>query len=66
MYLVRCARCDRAFWQEDRGAPVPDHARWDRRSDRASEATDRCPGSERPGHWIAEGDGPLTSWPRRP
>lgn len=63
-YLVHCARCDRAFWQAARDAPVPEHSRWDRRATTQHAAESRCDGSVQPGYWIAEGAGPLTGWPR--
>jgi hypothetical protein len=63
-YLVRCLRCDRAFWQAERDAPVPVHTSWDRRRVGSGHSKGRCSGSERPGYWIAEGEGPLTDWPR--
>jgi len=63
-YLVRCARCDRAFWQHERDGPVPAHSRWDRRTagQTGIESTgeeSRCAGGARPGYWIGEGEGPL-------
>jgi hypothetical protein len=63
-YLVRCLRCDRAFWQDDRAGPVPVHAPWDRRRVATGHPEGRCSGGERSGYWIAEGEGPLTDWPR--
>jgi len=58
-YLVRCARCDRAFWQRERQGPVPEHNRWDRTVTGRAGEEGRCKGSARPGHWIGEGEGPL-------
>jgi len=58
-FLVRCARCDRAFWQAARDAPVPVHSRWERRANARSDTGKLCDGAGRPGHWIAEGEGPL-------
>jgi hypothetical protein len=63
-YLVRCTRCDRAFWQPKRDAPVPAHGRWDRQRTAHLESEIRCEGSGKPGHWIGEGEGPITGWPR--
>ena len=64
-YLVRCARCDRAFWQDSRDAPVPEHTRWERRVTAHRDTGRRCDGSMRRGYWIAEGEGPLADWPPR-
>lgn len=59
-YLVRCVSCDRAFWLEQRDAVLPEHSRWERRPHGHHETGHRCDGSERPGYWIGEGEGPLT------
>jgi hypothetical protein len=55
-YLVRCARCDRAFWQDSRDVPVPEHSRWERRVAVHRDTGSRCDGSMQRGYWIAEGD----------
>lgn len=62
LYFVRCASCDRAFWQQDREAPVPVHPYWDRRIAAQPVRAERCDGSERPGYWIGEGQEPLPTW----
>ena len=64
-YLVRCARCDRAFWQDSRDVPVPEHSRWERRVTAHRDTGSRCDGSMRRGYWIAEGEDPLPDWPPR-
>jgi hypothetical protein len=64
-YLVRCGRCDRAFWQDGRDVPVPEHSRWQRRVTAQRDSGSRCDGSMRQGYWIAEGEGPLVGWPPR-
>lgn len=63
-YLVRCARCDRAFWLPERGAALPAHNRWDRRAEDECDEdhcqsldehdTEHCRGSAQPGYWIGE------------
>lgn len=58
VYLVRCARCDRAFWQAERDAAVPEHSRWDRRIVVGADEKSRCEGSAHPGYWIGEGEDP--------
>jgi hypothetical protein len=55
-YLVRCARCDQAFWQDSRDVPVPEHSRWERRVAAHRDTGSRCDGSMRRGYWIAEGE----------
>ena len=62
-YLVRCARCDRAFWQDSREMPVPEHSRWERRVAVHLDTGSHCDGSMRRGYWIAEGEGAPTDWP---
>ena len=64
-YLVRCARCDRAFWQANHDALLPEHTRWERRVTAHRDTGRRCDGSMRRGYWIAEGEGPLANWPAR-
>jgi hypothetical protein len=64
-YLVRCAHCDRAFWQDSRDVPVPEHTRWERRVSAQRLPVLRCDGSKRQGYWIAEGEGLLADWPPR-
>lgn len=61
-YLVRCARCDRAFWLASPDAPAPEHSRWDRRVAAQHESASRCDGSGQPGYWIGEG-ATLRGWP---
>ncbi len=60
-YLIRCPRCDRAFWLAGPVAPIPEHAPWERRATAHHQATGRCDGSARPGYWIGEGEGPRSS-----
>jgi hypothetical protein len=64
-YLVHCSACDRAFWQAEQDAPLPEHSRWERRAVAHHDTRQRCDGSARRGHWIAEGEGPPTGWPPR-
>jgi hypothetical protein len=59
-YLVRCADCDRAFWQDVRDAPVPEHGRWERRAFAHRDMGARCDGSGGEGVWVAEGEGSPT------
>jgi hypothetical protein len=65
-YLVHCAACDRAFWQDEQDAPLPAHSAWERRAATTYETGPYCEGSLRAGEWIAEGDGPLTGRPATP
>ena len=58
-YLVRCADCDRAFWQDARDEPVPEHGRWERRTFAHHDTGTRCDGSGGGGVWVAEGGGLL-------
>jgi hypothetical protein len=55
-YLVCCARCDRAFWQDSRDVPVPERSRWERRVAVHRDTGSRCDGGVRRGYWIAEAD----------
>ncbi len=63
-YLVRCIRCDHAFWQAERVASLPEHNAWERHATAHLERTTRCKGGGGPGYWIAEGEGPIGGWPR--
>ncbi|GAC1435310.1 MAG: hypothetical protein NVSMB65_09290 [Chloroflexota bacterium] len=63
-YLVRCARCDQAFWLPEHDAAVPEHAGWDRKMAAQARARERCEGSAQPGYWVGEGEGPVRDWPR--
>jgi hypothetical protein len=55
-YLVHCAYCDRALWQDSGDVPVPEHSRWERCVAVQHDMGSRCDGNMRRGYRIAEGE----------
>ncbi|MGH2391336.1 MAG: hypothetical protein ACRDIE_24340 [Chloroflexota bacterium] len=63
-WLVRWTYCDRAFWQDERAAPLPEHSAWERQAAAHRESGAFCEGAGATGYWIGEGDGPIGGRPR--